>query len=178
MEDEEIKKLLLSTKREDMENMIGWMENNQYFTSPASTRFHNAFVGGLKEHCVEVYEMLTSLVKLTGANIPLDSQIICSLLHDNCKGGLYFMNTKGKWSYDMVKVKLGHASLSLKIISQFIKLTPLEIELIRLHMGPWGAVGIARSPEYKFSDWERCSAEARLFHYADDIACKFGKVKK
>ena len=41
------KKMLLSTNREGMENVIDRMEEQGFFKAPASTKFHLNYEGGL-----------------------------------------------------------------------------------------------------------------------------------
>ena len=60
---EEYLKLLRSVKREGMEDLIKFLESTDFFTAPASTRFHGDFAGGLVEHSMKVYEILVEKVK-------------------------------------------------------------------------------------------------------------------
>ena len=39
--------LLRSTKREGIEKLIDFLEKTDFFTAPASTRFHSSYEGGL-----------------------------------------------------------------------------------------------------------------------------------
>ena len=55
---EEIINLLKSTNREGMDKVIEFMEKSDFFTAPASTKFHGAYEGGLAEHSFKVYEIL------------------------------------------------------------------------------------------------------------------------
>ena len=84
---EEIIQLLKSTNREGIDKVIEYMENSDYFTAPASTRFHGAYEGGLAEHSYKVYEILKHKVEncVKEIKIPEESIIIVSLLHDICK---------------------------------------------------------------------------------------------
>jgi len=38
---------LESTKRNGIGNLINWLETSNFFTSPASTRFHGNYGGGI-----------------------------------------------------------------------------------------------------------------------------------
>ena len=43
-------------KREGSEKLLDWLKNkSDFFSAPASTRFHSAFSGGLCEHSVKTY---------------------------------------------------------------------------------------------------------------------------
>ena len=37
-------------KRDGIEELLKWLENSDFFTAPASTRFHGNYEGGLCEH--------------------------------------------------------------------------------------------------------------------------------
>ena len=37
-------------KREGAEKLLAWLESTDFFTCPASTRFHSNFEGGLVSH--------------------------------------------------------------------------------------------------------------------------------
>ena len=49
-------------KREGADKILSWLESTDFFTCPASTRFHNNFEGGLVDHSVKVYHRLKKIV--------------------------------------------------------------------------------------------------------------------
>lgn len=53
--------LLRSTKREGIEKLIDFLEKTDFFTAPASTRFHMSCEGGLLQHSLNVYDCLVNL---------------------------------------------------------------------------------------------------------------------
>lgn len=53
--------LLRSTKREGIEKLIDFLEKTDFFTAPASTRFHSSYEGGLLQHSLNVYDCLVNL---------------------------------------------------------------------------------------------------------------------
>ena len=55
---EEFKTLLNGINREGMDNLINFIEKTDFYTAPASTRFHGNYEGGLLEHSMKVYEIL------------------------------------------------------------------------------------------------------------------------
>ena len=137
---EEFIQLLRETNREGMEELIKFLENSDFFTAPASTRFHVAKECGLMEHSMKVYEIL----KTKTPDSP--SVRIIALLHDLCKANYYkidYRNAKnalGVWEkvpYYTVDdtIPYGHGEKSVMMISEFIKLTPEERYAIRWHMG-------------------------------------------
>ena len=83
--------LLRSTNREGIEELINFLEKTDFFTAPASTRFHGNHEGGLLEHSLKVYEILKH--KVQNCIIPIeigeDSIILIALLHDLCKANFY-----------------------------------------------------------------------------------------
>lgn len=154
---EEILRLLKEVNRPGMDKLIAFLNKSDYFTAPASTRFHNNFEGGLARHSLNVYFRLTQLIAAFASQGDIldtlghesnlkDSIIIIALLHDICKTGFYtteMRNRKdeqGNW----VKVPVytisdtlpfGHGEKSVYMISSFIKLTREEAMAIRWHMG-------------------------------------------
>ena len=123
-----------------------------FFTAPASTRFHGAYEGGLCEHSLNVYDCLydymhrervSGLYHLTCTE---ETCAIVSLLHDICKINVYkpsfrnVKNDKGVWekvpSYDFDDaLPYGHGEKSVYILSGFLRLTREEAFAIRFHMG-------------------------------------------
>ena len=64
--------LLRSTKRDGIDELIDFLENkSDFFKAPASTRFHGDHEGGLLEHSLKVYEILS--FKCKNSVIPFDS---------------------------------------------------------------------------------------------------------
>lgn len=135
--------LLRSTNREGIEKLIDFLDRTDFYTAPASTRFHNSFESGLLAHSMNVY---TSLKKLVGNEWSEDTIIIVSLLHDICKVNMYKVDYRNKKDENGVWVKepyyttddlmpLGHGEKSVMIISEFIKLSKEELYAIRWHMG-------------------------------------------
>ncbi len=138
---EEFIKLLEETNREGMDKLIEFLKNSDFFTAPASTRFHGNIEGGLMMHSMKVYEILKDKVKEDS-----DSVRIIALLHDICKTNFYktdYRNAKnelGVWEkvpYYTIDdtIPYGHGEKSVMMISEFIKLTPEEKYAIRWHMG-------------------------------------------
>ena len=51
---EETLKLLRAIYRDGMEDLIAYLENDtDFFTAPASTKYHSNFIGGLVEHSIK-----------------------------------------------------------------------------------------------------------------------------
>ena len=145
---EEFIKLLKSTNREGMDKLIDFIDKTDFYTAPASTRFHGNYEGGLLEHSMKVYEILKEKVKHAPVelNYNEDSLIIIALLHDICKANFYkvdYRNAKnefGEWEkvpYYTVDdtIPYGHGAKSVMMITEYMKLTSEEKYCIRWHMG-------------------------------------------
>lgn len=140
--------LLRSTKREGIEELIKFLENSDFFTAPASTKFHGDYEGGLLEHSLKVYDILCEKIKkaVIELNIEEDTIKIVALLHDICKTNFYkidYRNAKnalGVWEkvpYYTIEdtIPYGHGEKSVMMLTEYIKLTGEEKYAIRWHMG-------------------------------------------
>lgn len=150
MEPQETKEQFLSIfrqkiAREGSAAFLEWLERTDFFTAPASTRFHCAFPGGLAFHSLTVYQVLTERYLESGDNE--ESFAICGLLHDLCKAQFYKVSTRnvkneqtGQWEkqpfYQVEDLfPYGHGEKSVYLIERFIRLKPAEAAAIRWHMG-------------------------------------------
>lgn len=172
----EIYKSLIHREGADM--LLAWLEGSDFFTAPASTRFHGSYAGGLAEHSINVFRRLKELVEgVSGIERPsLETIAIVSLLHDCTKIGCYrteLRNRKndfGQWEKYPVYVfddplPYGHGEKSVFLISDFMELTTEEAMAIRWHMGPWQE-GEARLAGRAFEMYPL----AILLHEADMLA--------
>ncbi len=141
-------------KREGADKLLDFLENkSDFFTAPASTRYHNAFAGGLLKHSLNVYECMCAYMerqrvrenyKLTASP---ETIAITALLHDICKVNFYkvsYRNAKneatGQWEkvpyYEIHDtLPYGHGEKSVYMVSGFMRLTREEAMAIRWHMG-------------------------------------------
>ena len=145
---EEFIKLLRETNRDGIENLLNFLEKSDFYTAPASTRFHGCEESGLVKHSLKVYEILEQKVKkcCIEMQVPEDTVRIVALLHDICKTNYYAVdyrnakNALGVWEkvpYYKVEdtIPYGHGEKSVMMISEYIKLTSEEKYAIRWHMG-------------------------------------------
>ena len=131
---------------------IEWLRSCNFYECPASTKYHEAFPGGLVLHSLRVVEMTKQLSYMPAFadKVELHSAVLCALVHDWCKIGMYesFMrNVKddnGNWtqvqSYKTsgkFVIPAGHGVSSYFLASRFFRLTPEEVLAIRWHMGKW-----------------------------------------
>lgn len=141
-------------KREGADKLLDFLlsRHSDFFTAPASTRYHLAYEGGLCEHTLNVYDCLCSYLNSDrakntfGLTYSDESIAIVALLHDICKVNVYKPSTRnvkdefGKWqtvpSYEFEdKIPYGHGEKSVYIISGYMRLTREEAFAIRYHMG-------------------------------------------
>ena len=131
-------------KRKGADKLLAWLENQDFFTAPASTRYHAAYEGGLVEHSLNVYHTL--MERFDPAKDNEESFAIVSLLHDVCKTGFYAIemrnrkNKQGQWEsvpfYTIDdQFPYGHGEKSVYLIERFMRLTTEEAVAIRWHMG-------------------------------------------
>lgn len=162
------KELLRRVNRDGIEDLISYLEKTDFAVSPASTKYHGSFKGGLCEHSLAVFEILNRLnlmyQELYGESLNTESIIITSLLHDISKVNTYeefFQNKKvysesgskfdegGKFDWVSVKIYktkdledrfvfVNHESTSEFIVRQFIDLTIEESVAIMTHHNGMG----------------------------------------
>lgn len=139
-------------KRDGAENLLNYLLTTDFFTAPASTRFHGSHEGGLLEHSLNVYHCLKDYLERERAkqvykmNYSEETIALCALLHDVCKVNFYktdyrnAKNERGEWEkvpYYTIDDTLpyGHGEKSVYIISGFMRLSREEAFAIRYHMG-------------------------------------------
>lgn len=153
---------LLSTEREGVDRLVDFIRKSDFYTAPASTRYHNCHEGGLLEHSLNVYDCLTKKVDNPTwhqylITVDPESRKIVPLLHDLCKSYMYITEYKNKKVYsesgkksdevgrfDWVsvpgyttddRIPYGHGEKSVMMIEEYMKLLPVERYAIRWHMG-------------------------------------------
>lgn len=155
--------LLKTVNRTGIDNLINYLENkSDFFTAPASAKYHLSIEGGLCQHCLNVYDnmcKLRELFKLDG--ITDESLIIVALLHDLGKVNFYEKTVRNEKVYDPAGTKYdnlgnyewfavesykikepedrflgsGHAVNAILLASQFIPLRLSEQTAIINHHG-------------------------------------------
>ncbi len=133
-------------KRNGSTELLDWLLKTDFFTAPASTKFHCACHGGLVQHSVNVYNVLMEK-HFNSKEDNQESFAICALLHDLCKAQFYKVSTRnvkndetGKWEkqpFYMVEdiFPYGHGEKSVFLIERFMRLKTSEAMAIRWHMG-------------------------------------------
>lgn len=173
-------------EREGIEDLLKWLADSDFYTAPASTRYHGAYEGGLAEHSLAVYRRLTELCDWygPGQGVTPESIAIVSLFHDICKVGTYkvaMRNAKnektGVWEKVPYYTKQedfafgGHGSKSMYLVMHFMKLIPEEAVAINCHMGQWDST-VYSDPSAAYEQ----NRLAWLLHVADEAATYINKT--
>lgn len=147
-------------QRDGIDKLLDYIRKSDFYTAPASTKYHLAAPGGLLQHSLNVLDALRGLLSWRSdgqweyraagkvvATIPDDSVTVMALLHDICKTHFYGTSTRnvkneatGKWEKQPFytvndKMPLGHGPKSAMIVKQYTTLTTAEMYAIWHHMG-------------------------------------------
>jgi hypothetical protein len=158
-------RLIASIEREgaDIDRLIKKLESSDFFTAPASTKYHSSYEGGLCEHSLNVYHNLKMMVEnkllLDDTCYDENSLKIIALLHDISKMNIYERTSRNEkvycedgdkwdalgkfkwvstfgWGLKSERFTYGsHEMTSEFIARQFIPLTIDESVAILHHMG-------------------------------------------
>lgn len=144
--DEFIKIFTENVQRPGAKELLAWLMNTDFFTAPASTKYHCACENGLVMHSVSVFNTMMEKHFEEGVD-SVESFAICALLHDVCKAEFYKISTRnvkneltGQWEkqpfYSIEdKFPFGHGEKSVFLIERFMRLHLDEAMAIRWHMG-------------------------------------------
>lgn len=144
--DEFIKIYTENITRRGSKELLDWIMKTDFFTAPASTKYHCACEHGLVMHSVSVFNTLMEK-HFDEETDSLESAAICALLHDLCKAQFYKTSTRnvkndetGQWEkvpYYSIEdtFPYGHGEKSVFLIERFMRLKLDEAMAIRWHMG-------------------------------------------
>ena len=149
--------------QEEADNIKKWMNNTDFWTAPASTRFHGNFKGGLCLHTLMVIKQSLEFAKPVLENYLTSPEgqsskytltardiFLAALCHDFCKTNFYgveYRNTKditGNWvKQPFYKTKnenrnLGHGNESVLMMIEAVPSmisNRMVIEAVSRHMG-------------------------------------------
>lgn len=172
---------------EDVNQILTYLDSTDFFTAPASIKYHGAYEGGLCEHCLNVCENLHKLYDMFHFDLEqndTDSLTIVSLFHDFAKVNFYFQEVKhrkivdasgkSKWEdyygYSVKEPKdrmiLGnHEENSAYMVSTLIPLRSCEYSAILNHHGGMGW----DSSKVNIADIFQYNPLAQYLYYADCI---------
>lgn len=133
-------------KREGSKELLEWLQKTDFFTAPASSKFHCACEEGLVMHSLSVYQTMVEK-HFDPQKDSAESFAVCALLHDLCKAQFYKVSTRnvkndetGQWEkkpfYAVEDIfPYGHGEKSVFLIERFMRLKTSEAMAIRWHMG-------------------------------------------
>jgi hypothetical protein len=191
MKDEFLSIVYDNIQRKGIENLVKWLEEgSDFYTAPASTKFHLSEESGLIKHSINVYNRLVREVKEEyGDSGPYSDETIAivSLFHDLCKTNFYVQSMrnvkdeKGNWTsvpYYTIddKLPMGHGEKSLYMMQNFMRLTLDEALAIRWHMGQFD--DSAKGGSYSMNSAFNTCPLAVLLNMADLKATYLDEVKK
>ena len=175
--------MLKETSRTGVIDLIDYMEEAGFFTSPCSSDKHLSREGGLAEHSLNVVFKMNELDKAFKADLPWDSIIICGLLHDLGKMGdhgkaNYISNLLKSGTVSAAKpyktnpelIYLPHEVRSVMIAERFIKLTEAEETAILWHNGLYGT--------FKYDIPGKETPLYMILHFADMWASRVVEKKE
>lgn len=132
--------------RKGSAELLEWIQKTDFFTAPASTKYHCACENGLVMHSVSVFNTLVEK-HFDEESDSMESFAICALLHDLCKAQFYKVSSRnvkneetGQWEkvpYYAIEdtFPYGHGEKSVFLIERFMRLKLDEAMAIRWHMG-------------------------------------------
>lgn len=157
---------------------MSWLEATDFFTAPASTKYHMSTPGGLVLHSINVAEGAAAMCHWYGMEELATSAAMCGLVHDICKVGIYTPTTRrvrgedGTWktvpAYEHDDaLPLGHGEKSLFLAQRHgLQLSDEEAAAIRWHMGPYRDRDAVREMSEAFQRFPL----AAILHNADMAA--------
>lgn len=162
---------------EDLEKL----HMTDFYTAPASTRFHDAFEGGLLYHTLKVtYNLMMLFQTSFFSKVDYVQAVIVALVHDWCKINVYVpynRNVKnevtGQWEQVLSfrkedsSLPLGHGVESLVRAQTFFPLNNRQRLAIRWHMGPWNVAPNEMNDLQKANEIEPM---CHLIQFADQLS--------
>ena len=141
-------------KREGIDKLLEFLCSPQsdFFTAPASTRYHCSYEGGLLQHSLNVYDCLKDYMERqkTSEDFKLtcseETIAIIALFHDLCKVNCYKVSSRNVKGPDGVwravpyyefddQLPYGHGEKSVYMMSGYMRLTRDEAFAVRYHVG-------------------------------------------
>jgi hypothetical protein len=176
-------------------SLLDWLDSSDFWTAPASTRFHGNFKAGLSLHTLKVIQQALLLARPIMENfwtspmaekysVTAEDIFVAALVHDFCKTDFYgveYRNTKditGNWiKQPYYKSKgenrnLGHGNESvlklLEIMPSYIKKRHV-LEAVSRHMG---FSDLSESESYNYSNFLQ-NPLVVLIQIADETAAQW-----
>ena len=145
---ERFEELARMTEKDNIEALIQYCRDSDFYTAWASSCYHLNTQGGLLQHSLNVCDYAMKLWESFNSKVNLQSVIFCSLFHDIGKCGLkgdeyYVPNTLKSGNISGTKpIKINpklriknHAMRSVLTLSKFVNMTEDEKVCIINHDG-------------------------------------------
>lgn len=165
--------------------VLNWLDGTDFYSAPASTKWHESFKGGLIFHSLTVAARIIEIadVSVYRGKINIEDAVLCALVHDWCKINKYEQYMKNQkneetnqwekvpaYKYrEEIMVPLGHGETSMYIAMKMFNLSQEEAVAIRNHMGKWAA-----DNSYNVTDLQYANENYPLnllLQFADQLAC-------
>ena len=105
----EFEELYQGIKRKGADKLLKFLRESDFYTAPASAKYHNSIPGGLLNHSLNVYRLLKKKFETPGTlwyelqkenEISEESFLIIGLLHDICKTKFYETDYRNQKNYE------------------------------------------------------------------------------
>lgn len=173
-----------------IKRILNWLRNEDFYTSPASTKYHDACNAGLLSHTLQVYNQLVGLRSVPKFEDVVNnhwwSAVFAVLVHDWCKIGRYesyMKNVKNEITEQWEQVpafryketnigRFGHGTQSLIMAmhlcnTKYTSLTFEEMAAIRWHMDAWD---IGHYDEVDLAKCNETIPMVRMLQFADQLS--------
>lgn len=137
-----------------IQKCLDWLRSTDFYVAPASTKYHEAYEGGLLTHSLRVAHIAVALKESDAfiyTGLSYGSVLLTALTHDWCKINMYESYTRnvkndatGVWEQvrsfrrkDTIYVPMGHGEASAYMTGKMFKLSLEETLAIRWHMAHW-----------------------------------------
>lgn len=109
-----VEKLLTKVNRGGIDKLLNFLSSHDYYTAPASTRFHGNYEGGLAEHSINVCALFIRENDMNNLGLSDETLIVSSLLHDLCKVDFYTTEIKNVKTYLTPENRKDYATYGVK----------------------------------------------------------------
>lgn len=159
-------------------DFMEWLNDTDFFTAPASSKYHGAAPGMLLRHSLNVRKrMMTRRDEYLARGGHEDALTVTALLHDVNKIGRYTQKSEGGYRAITDDIPIGHGEKSVILIQQHgLTLTIEEIVAIRWHMGAFDDAFRGGANREMSAAFERYPL-ALMLHLADMEASYLDEVR-
>lgn len=171
--------LLWTYRRKGYSHLLEYLVNDtDFLTAPASTKFHGNFPGGLLVHSYTVTKRMSELSKLSGISnyeTTDESITLTGIFHDLCKVNTYeklieganitiIYNSSNPFGYQHKEELITgfHGPKSVFILQKYVNLKNWEATAIMCHMGNFESKDSSKVFETNHLAW--------ILHAADEAA--------